>query len=262
MVAAVSERDVFSCENLAIDFVGAGGIHTVLEDVSFTAQAGQFISIIGASGTGKTTLLRILAGLSSPRAGSTVRFQGNDVTAPPEGVVFVFQDYRGSLLPWRSVLGNVTLGLEGGGMSRSDRVAKANAALKLVGLADRGADYPWKLSGGMQQRVQIARSLAMKPEVLLMDEPFGALDSMTKSSLQDQLADLHQVTGTTILFVTHDIEEAVYLSDRVIVLGGTPAHVTTDIQIALPRPRTQVETRETPEFLEYRHEIYRSIGKG
>jgi NitT/TauT family transport system ATP-binding protein len=257
---SVNASDVFTCEKVAIAFDGPQGRHTVLSDVAFGAKKGEFISLVGGSGTGKTTLLRILSGLADPEPGSVVNYHGKPVTGPPEGAVFVFQDYRGSLLPWRTVEHNIELGLERSKMSRSERRAKARNALELVGLGSRGKDYPWRLSGGMQQRVQIARALAMEPEVLLMDEPFGALDAMTKATLQDELHRLHHVTGTTILFVTHDIEEAVYLSDRVIVLSGSPARITADIPIALPQERTQLETRASEEFLEMRQLVHNAIG--
>jgi NitT/TauT family transport system ATP-binding protein len=170
----------------------------------------------------------------------------------------LFQDYRGSLLPWRTVEKNVALGIEGV-LSRAEREERIAEALSLVGLRDRARDYPWRLSGGMQQRVQIARALAMRPQVLLMDEPFGALDAMTKGQLQDELQRLHELTGSTIVFVTHDIEEAVYLSDRVLVLAGQPAQVTRAISTDLPRPREQVATKEAPQYLKVRHEVYNGL---
>jgi NitT/TauT family transport system ATP-binding protein len=251
---------VFECRNLAIDFNTPQGLLTVLEKVSFQVGRGEFVSIVGGSGTGKTTLLRILGGLAAPRPGSIVEYHGKAVVTPPEGVAFVFQDYRGSLLPWRNVRRNVELGIEAGSLSRRDRQQRAREVLALVGLDQRSADYPSRLSGGMQQRVQIARALAMQPEVLLMDEPFGALDAMTKAGLQDEMLRLHQITGTTVLFVTHDIEEAVYLSDRVVVLSHTPARIASEIAIDLPRPRHQIATRAMPEYLALRQSIHSSIG--
>jgi NitT/TauT family transport system ATP-binding protein len=230
----------------------------VLDDVSFSVAPGEFVSIVGQSGTGKSTLLRVLGGLQRAGEGSVVRHQGRDVTDPPEGVVIVFQDYRGSLLPWRTVEKNVRLGLEGV-LSAAERAARCREALDLVGLSERGRDYPWRLSGGMQQRVQIARALAMKPKVLLMDEPFGALDAMTKEQLQDELQAVHKITGATIVFVTHDIDEAVYLSDRVLVLADTPARLTRELEVTLPRPREQISTKERPEYLSLRHAAYLAL---
>jgi NitT/TauT family transport system ATP-binding protein len=243
---------VFECVDLSLEFETPRGPLTVLENVGFTVAPGEFVSIVGQSGTGKSTLLRILGGLQRTREGSRVLHRGKPVTAPPDGVMVVFQDYRGSLLPWRTVERNVTLGLEGV-LDATARRERCSSALELVGLADRAKDYPWRLSGGMQQRVQIARALAMQPQVLLMDEPFGALDAMTKAQLQDELQTVHKVTGATIVFVTHDIEEAVYLSDRVLVLAGRPASITAEVTISLDRPRDQITTKELPDYLEFRH---------
>ena len=252
---------VFDCRDVSLQFETAGGPHRVLDKVGFSVAHGEFVSIVGQSGTGKSTLLRVLGGLERAETGSLVRYRGEDVTGPPEGVMLVFQDYRGSLLPWRTVEKNVSLGLEGT-MPAEERKRRCRAALDLVGLSDRARDYPWRLSGGMQQRVQIARALAMEPEVLLMDEPFGALDAMTKEQMQDELQSVHKVTGATIVFVTHDIEEAVYLSDRVLVLADNPARITRELEVSLPRPRDQISTKERPEYLRLRHEAYLALRGG
>ena len=249
---------VFRCHDVSVSFPTATGPRVVLSDVTFSVAEREFVSIVGHSGTGKSTLLRVLGGLESAGAGSRVLFRGAEVRSPPKGVVMLFQDYRGSLLPWRTIEKNVALGIEGT-MSRAERATRVAEALALVGLRDRAKDYPWRLSGGMQQRVQIARALAMQPEVLLMDEPFGALDAMTKAQLQDELQRLHALTGSTIVFVTHDIEEAVYLSDRVLVLAGEPAHVTRVIATELPRPREHVATKEMTQYLKVRHEVYSGL---
>jgi len=161
-------------------------------------------------------------------------------------------------LPWRSVARNVELPLEGR-LSKADRQVRVAEALELVGLADRSDSQPFELSGGMQQRVQLARALASRPDALLMDEPFGALDALTKADLEDQLLAIFAATGTTVVFVTHDIEEAVYLSDRVLVLDGTPAKIVAEIPVESPRPRSQMRTRESPEFLEARHRVHEVI---
>jgi NitT/TauT family transport system ATP-binding protein len=248
----------FECENVSLEFSTSRGPLTVLQDVGFTVAEGEFVSIVGQSGTGKTTLLRVLGGLQRPAPGSRVLHHGTPVTAPPSGVIVVFQDYRGSLLPWRTVERNVMLGLEAT-LNAAERHERCQSALELVGLADRAKDYPWRLSGGMQQRVQIARALAMRPQVLLMDEPFGALDAMTKAQLQDELQTVHKVTGATIVFVTHDIEEAIYLSDRVLVLADRPARIATEVTINLPRPRDQITTRELPEYLQFRHTAHLAL---
>ena len=259
-----TDSPAFACESLAIEFATANGPNRVLDAVDLTVAPGEFVSIVGQSGTGKSTLLRILGGLEPPAPGSTVLHRGTPVTSPPDGVIMVFQDYRGSLLPWRTVEKNVALGIERTA-SGAERKKRCREALELVGLADRAGDHPWRLSGGMQQRVQIARALAMRPEALLMDEPFGALDAMTKEQLQDELLAVHAATGATIVFVTHDIEEAIYLSDRVLVLAGAPAQVTQELTIDLPRPREQIHTKELPAYLRLRqtaHSALRESGDG
>ncbi len=252
----------FQCNDaLSYDARAVGAVidsRPILDDVNLQVRAGEFLTIMGRSGTGKTTLLRVLGGLLDPTPSSKVTFDGARVDGPPAGVVFVFQNYAASLLPWRTVAGNVGLGLEGhtSKEERKDRIAEA---LAMVGLADRAKDYPWRLSGGMQQRVQLARALAMRPSVLLMDEPFGALDAMTKATLQDELLQVQERTGATVVFVTHDVDEAVYLSDRIVVLEGVPATVAHELEVDLPRPRHQLATKEEPEFLRLRRSVYDAI---
>jgi NitT/TauT family transport system ATP-binding protein len=248
----------FECDNVSLEFETSDGPHRVLEHVSFNVAPGEFVSIVGQSGTGKSTLLRILGGLERAAPGSHVRHRGHEVVGPPDGVVIVFQDYRGSLLPWRTVERNVTLGLEGE-LPASERSERCRQALELVGLTARARDYPWRLSGGMQQRVQIARALAMQPETLLMDEPFGALDAITKGQLQDELQSVHKAVAATIVFVTHDIDEAVYLSDRVLVLSDNPARITEELVVTLPRPRDQIATKERHDYLHLRQAAYRAL---
>ena len=230
----------------------------MLDGVSFDVAQGEFVSIMGRSGVGKTTLLRILAGLHDGSEDSVVRFNGEALSGPPEGVSLVFQDYTSSLLPWRTVAKNVELPLEGR-LPTDVRRSRVAEALHLVGLTDRADAQPFELSGGMQQRLQIARALASRPVALLMDEPFGALDALTKADLEDQLLEIFAATDTTVVFVTHDIEEAVYLSDRVLVLDGTPAKIVAEIPVLSPRPRTQMLTRESSEFLEARHRVHEVI---
>jgi NitT/TauT family transport system ATP-binding protein len=233
---------------------------TALGDVSFRVEAGQFVSVVGPSGCGKSTLLQCLAGLLRPTSGQ-VLFDGREVTGPPEGLILLFQEYNRSLMAWRSVLGNVRFALEGRGGSRGKLDAEARKYLELVGLGGFERHHPWELSGGMQQRVAIARALARKPDVLLMDEPFGSLDALTRIELEDTLLDLWGTLRTTILFVTHDIEEAVYLSDRVHVLSRRPARVIEDIDVALERPRHQLTTREDARFIKHRHRIFELISR-
>lgn len=248
----------FACRSVRAE-VGAGrDARTVLQDVSFGVAKGEFVSIMGRSGVGKTTLLRILAGLHHPGSGSFVQFEGRDVEGPPDGVSLVFQDYTSALLPWRTVAANVALPLEAN-VAKPERRARVEATLEMVGLADRAGDRPPQLSGGMQQRVQLARAWASRPSALLMDEPFGALDALTKSDLEDELLRLVAATGTTVVFVTHDIDEAVYLSDRVLVLDGVPAQVAADVRVDCPRPRNQIGTRESPEFLIARSKVHEVI---
>lgn len=248
----------FECAAVRADVGAVGANRTVLDNVSFAVAKGEFVSIMGRSGVGKTTLLRVLAGLQKPSAESTVRFEGRPVDGPPDGVSLVFQDYTSALLPWRTVAANVELPLEGH-LSKPERSARVAATLEMVGLADRANDRPPQLSGGMQQRVQLARALASRPAALLMDEPFGALDALTKSDLEDELLGLVAETTTTVVFVTHDIDEAVYLSDRVMVLGGQPAAVAADVVVDCPRPRHQLRTRESAEFLIARSRVHEVI---
>ncbi|TFV58982.1 ABC transporter ATP-binding protein [Mycobacterium sp. PS03-16] len=227
--------------------------HAVLADVSLEIDAGEIVSVVGRSGVGKTTLVRVMGGLIGSDSG-TVSFDGTPVSGPPDGVVVVFQDYGNALLPWRTVARNVALGIE----SRVDppeRRRRIEEALADVGLADHRSAYPWQLSGGMAQRVQIARALALRPKVLLMDEPFGALDAITKAALQDLLLDIADRTGATVVFVTHDLDEAIYLSDRVMVLCGRPGRVGLTVTTGLPRPRGQLTTRELPAYMRTRHRI-------
>jgi NitT/TauT family transport system ATP-binding protein len=243
---------------LSVQLDSSEGPRRILAGVDLRVAEGEFVSVMGRSGTGKTTLLRVLGGLLAPTPDSSVEFRGRPVDGPPDGVVFVFQNYAASLLSWRTVERNVALGVEGKATKAEIRERVAEA-LSMVGLADRAKDYPWRLSGGMQQRVQLARALAVRPSALLMDEPFGALDAMTKGALQDELQKVQQRTGATVVFVTHDIDEAVYLSDRIVILDGSPATVAQEIDVRLPRPRDPLATKELPEFLELRRAVYDAI---
>ncbi|GJD77886.1 ABC transporter ATP-binding protein [Methylobacterium gregans] len=206
--------------------------NVILDALDLDVVRGEVLVIVGESGVGKSTLLRVLMGLSRPSAGRM------DVHARPEArtpMAMVFQDAR--LLPWRRVIDNVAFGLEGAGLSRAERRGRARAMLALVGLAEFGGRWPHQLSGGQRQRVAIARALAVEPDVLLMDEPFSALDSFTREGLQDELQRITQETGKTVLFVTHDIDEAVTIADRVVVIAGPPGRIAAEVRIDLPRPR-------------------------
>jgi len=185
-----------------------------------------------------------------------VRFSGEAMDGPRRDIAIVFQDYGKALLPWRTASGNVALALEAGGVPKAERAARINALLAKVGLPSHGAKYPSEMSGGMQQRLQIARCLAQEPAALLMDEPFGALDAMTRQSLQDEVLGIVAASGATVIFVTHDLEEAIYLGDRVIGLLPHPGRIGLDLEVDLPRPRDQLTTREDPQFLRLRRELF------
>jgi NitT/TauT family transport system ATP-binding protein len=202
--------------------------------------------------------LMSIAGLLPPTSGR-VLVKGTEVTGPPANLVLLFQEYNKSLFAWRSVLGNVRFGLEARGDHSADAAKKAHDLIDLVGLKGFENHYPWELSGGMQQRVAIARALAYEPEVLLMDEPFGSLDALTRLELEDTLLRLWAELRTTILFITHDIEEAIYLSDRIWVLSRRPSQIVQELKIDFPRPRDQVTTRAEARFMEIRNDIYRQI---
>jgi NitT/TauT family transport system ATP-binding protein len=242
---------LYAVDSVGVRLPAADGPRAILRDVSFEVRIGEIIGMVGRSGTGKTTLLRVLGGLLDSSTG-TVIFDGEVVRRPPSGAVMVFQDYGNALLPWRTVARNTELGLEGR-VGRDERRRRVSDALRMVGLSDRDSDYPRRLSGGMAQRVQIARALALEPKVLLMDEPFGALDAITKASLQDVLLSVQQETEATVVFITHDLDEAIYLSDRVLVISGVPGTITVAVDTELPRPRDQLATRELPRYLQVRH---------
>lgn len=238
---------------LGVRLPSVDGERDVLADISFDVADREIVGVVGRSGAGKTTLLRVLGGLLAASTG-TVTLDSRPVVGPPGDVVMVFQDYRAALLPWRTVSRNVGLGLEHR-LGAAERRRRVEEALRTVGLDRRGAEYPWRLSGGMAQRVQIARALAMRPKVLLMDEPFGALDAMTKSALQDVLLGVQAQKGATVVFITHDLDEAIYLGDRVLVLTGAPGRILLDAPTGLPRPRDQLTTRALPAYLRLRHRL-------
>lgn len=241
------------------------GGREILSPTSFEVRRGEFVCIVGASGCGKTTLLRTASALVAPTTGRVLR-HGVPITQPAREIAFVFQDYGRALLPWRTVEGNVRLALEAAHVPSVEHAARAAKVLAKVGLAAHAQKFPLQLSGGMQQRVQIARCLAQQPELMLMDEPFGALDAMTRQGLQDELARLVRDDGLTVIFVTHDLEEAIYLGDRVVALQANPGpgrpSLARMIDVPIPRPRDQLTTREHPEFVRLRRELFTFIEEG
>jgi NitT/TauT family transport system ATP-binding protein len=226
-----------------------------LRDVSLRVEAGRFISIVGASGCGKTTLLRIVDGLMAPTRGQ-VRVDGRPVTGPGPDRGFVFQ--QDALFPWRTVLDNVLFGLEMQGRRNHGARERADALIRLVGLAGFEHHFPHELSGGMRQRANLARALTIDPEVLLMDEPFAALDAQTREIMQSELLRVWRANRKTVLFVTHQIDEAVYLSDQVIVMTSRPGRIKATVDVDIPRPR-ELAVKRTPRFLDLVDEIWRMI---
>jgi len=229
-----------------------------IRDLTFSVESGELACIVGPSGAGKTTLLKIIAGLLDPTDGEVV-LEGERVTGTPAGMAVVFQEYGRSLFPWMTVWQNVELPLKEKKVAAAERRRLVQAALEAVGLADVPAAHPWQLSGGMQQRVAIARAVAYEPHILLMDEPFAAVDAQTRADLEDLVRSLWRRLGVTVLFVTHDIDESVYLGQRVIVLSSSPTVVMADVAIDLPDDRDQLTTRSAPRFTELRSQVYELI---
>ncbi|GAA1356381.1 ABC transporter ATP-binding protein [Streptomyces beijiangensis] len=239
-------------------YEGSGRRTEAIRDLTFSVDAGELVCLVGPSGCGKTTLLKCVGGLLAPTGGD-VLLDGRRVGGPPPGMAFVFQEYGRSLFPWMRVGENVELPLRQKKLSKPRRRELVSDALESVGLADAAKAYPWQLSGGMQQRVAIARALAYEPEVLLMDEPFAAVDAQTRADLEDLVRGLWQQRGITILFVTHDIDEAVYLGERVLILSASPTVVQEQLKIDLPGERDQLHTRAAPRFTELRTHVYEQI---
>jgi NitT/TauT family transport system ATP-binding protein len=236
--------------------------HVAVNNLSFTVEAGELACIVGPSGCGKSTLLRCIAGLIPPTAG-TVSLHGDQVKGVPDDLAVVFQDYSRSLFPWLSVAKNVEFPLRWRGLSKAERRQRAQEALNAVGLSgDVGGKFPWQLSGGMQQRVSIARALASRPALLLMDEPFASVDAQTRFELEDLLRRVQREQGSTVLVVTHDIDESVYLGDRVLVLSKSPASIVADLNVDLPDERNQITTRESAAFVNMRGEVARLLNVG
>ena len=231
----------------------SGRTTLALDDISFDVADGEFLTLVGPSGCGKSTLLDLLGGLTTPTSGR-ITLDGSPITGPGLDRGIVFQQY--ALLPWRTAQANVELGLEVAGLGRKERAARAREVLDLVGLESFRDRYPHELSGGMKQRVAIARSLAYEPKVLLMDEPYAALDAQTRELLQIELLSIWQRTGATIVFITHGIEEAIYLGQRVVVMTSRPGRVKTIVPIDLGDRDRVDDIRSTPEFTAYRHQLW------
>ncbi|MFL6118327.1 ABC transporter ATP-binding protein [Actinophytocola sp.] len=244
--------------DLGMTFGSGDSAHEVIRGLEIRIEPGEFVSIVGPSGAGKTTLLRCLSGLLKPTAGD-VRLGDRVVSEPLAEIAVVFQDYRGSLMPWMRVRDNVAFPLEGMRVRKAERLERAQKSLEAVGLGDVGHKYPWQLSGGMQQRVAIARGIAYRSPILLMDEPFGSVDAQSRFDLEDLVLRLRRELEITVVLVTHDIDEAVYLSDRVVVVAGSPTHVVDDLTIDLGQDRDQIVTRATPRFAELRSKVLAEI---
>lgn len=245
-------------EHLRKVYESSTGSVEAIGDISFSMKRGELVCIVGPSGCGKTTLLKCIAGLLKPTSG-LVELDGVQVTGPPPNMALVFQEYGRSLYPWLTVRGNVELPLKHRKLPKAELTRVVDDALLAVGLDHADTKYPWQLSGGMQQRVAIARAVAYQPEVLIMDEPFAAVDAQTRADLEDLVRSLHLDRGMSILFVTHDIDESVYLGERVVVLSKSPTWVQEDLSIDLAPERDQITTRALPRFTELRTHVYEQI---
>ncbi|WP_347987785.1 ABC transporter ATP-binding protein [Methylomonas sp. AM2-LC] len=239
-----------------IDFSYPNG-HAVFKNFALDANPGEFIALLGPSGCGKTTLLNLLSGFQKPIHGE-IHINNKQVSPEQPELGYVFQSPQ--LFPWLTALENVRFGLRmEKRLSVREQRDKAHCYLKLVGLEDAAEKLPYQLSGGMQQRISLARTLVLEPSLLLMDEPFAALDAITRNAMNEEILRLWSALGQTVLFITHDIDEAVFLADRVIVLNLAPSGIHSQLEIDLPRPRSNLETRQLPHFLEYRNELMRRI---
>lgn len=249
---------MLSVRNLKKVYHTDGGDIEAVRNLTFDLPQGELACLVGPSGSGKTTLLKCISGLLAPTSGE-VMLHGKKVTGPPKSMAVVFQEYGRSLFPWMRVRDNVELPLKNQGVDKAKRDELVDNALEAVGLAHVPKSYPWQLSGGMQQRVAIARAVAYQPEVLLMDEPFAAVDAQTRADLEDLVRRVWKQLGVSVLFVTHDIDESVYLGQRVIILSSSPTVVQQDVLVDLPEERDQLETRSSQRFTELRHHVYEQI---
>ncbi|WP_247040098.1 ABC transporter ATP-binding protein [Arthrobacter rhizosphaerae] len=255
---AVMEQPMLSVRGLKKVYKTDGGDVEAVRNLTFDLRPGELACLVGPSGSGKTTLLKCISGLMTPTEGE-VLLDGTRVVGPPKKMAVVFQEYGRSLFPWMRVRQNVELPLKNQGVPKAERDRLVDEALEAVGLAHVPHSYPWQLSGGMQQRVAIARAVAYQPEVLLMDEPFAAVDAQTRADLEDLIRTVWKKLRVTVLFVTHDIDESVYLGERVIILSSSPTVIQEDIIIDLPEDRDQLNTRALPRFTELRHHVYEQI---
>jgi NitT/TauT family transport system ATP-binding protein len=234
--------------------VGRPDERVAIDDVSFSIRKGEFVCVVGPSGAGKTTLLRCISGLSGPTAGS-VEFEGKRLTSVPDQLGVVFQDYGRSLFPWFTNGRNIALPLTSRKVPKAERTARVQEVLGQVGLGHVEKQYPWQLSGGMQQRVAIARTLSYRPDLLLMDEPFASVDAQNRFDLEDLILRVRRESGITVVLVTHDIDEAIYLADRIVVLSGSPSRVREVVDVPLGADRDQLTTRASEEFLDLRRHL-------
>ncbi|WP_460801987.1 ABC transporter ATP-binding protein [Microbacterium sp. GXF6406] len=252
------EETLLSVRGLQKIYRTDSGDVEAVRNLTFDLGKNELACLVGPSGSGKTTLLKCIAGLLEPTSGDVI-LDGKAITGPPKKMAVVFQEYGRSLFPWLRVAENVELPLRNAGVPKAERTRLVDEALENVGLAEARASYPWQLSGGMQQRVAIARAIAYQPEVLLMDEPFAAVDAQTRADLEDLVRSIQKRLGMTVLFVTHDIDESVYLGTRVIILSSSPTVVQEDLVVDLPETRDQLETRALARFTELRHHVYEQI---
>lgn len=253
--SATSAAPYLRLQGVCKSFGVGEGATLAIGGVSLDVRKGEFLAVVGPSGCGKSTLLQIAAGLA-PLSDGTVSFEGRDVQSPPPGIVYLFQQYGRSLFPWRRVIDNVSFAIEHKpGMTKELAREDSRRYLEMVGLSDASQKYPFQLSGGMQQRVTIARALAAQPRVLLMDEPFSSVDALTRLDLHALVLRLWEQQRFTAVLVTHDVDEAVFLADRVAVLSRRPSSVIEIVETDLPRPRDNLGTRELPRFIHLRHHL-------
>jgi NitT/TauT family transport system ATP-binding protein len=254
----VSADNAIELTAVSLDYGDYDTKKTVLGDVTINIPHGHIVGIVGRSGAGKSSLLRLMAGLHTPTSGS-IKVFGENITSPPPRLGYVVQDYSTSLYPWLRVRSNILLAMGKVPGSRQSKRHTVSDLLNTVGLAGEDMKYPWQLSGGMQQRVAIARALAGNPRLLLMDEPFASVDAQVRLELEDLVRSLVKQKQITTVFVTHDLDEAVYLSDRILVVAGNPAHIVHDVAVELGDQRHQLHTRAMPEFHEYRRQLFQAL---